>query len=153
MVRLTTQASAAKARADVSARTDRAPATALQCFAELRVRERYGLQDQGPAFVCCNSKLASIFAVEPTCEQQGATNIWAQRCRKLTQHRSETVALGQRNVIEVQRTCRWHSVVRGEHDFRREATDCSRDRRDNDFVQAVGDLVACEDEHRSTLVR
>lgn len=61
-------------------------------------------------------------------------------------------ALRQRDVIEVQCAHDGHAVVNRPHDLRCKAANGPGDRDDDDFVQAIDDLVATQDEDGPSLV-
>lgn len=68
-------------------------------------------------------------------------------------YRSESIPLGQGDVIEIKRTFRRHSFVLCYHDLCFQSSNCARRRSYYDFVQRVECLVASQNQHRSPLIR
>src|ERR1017187_1610968 len=71
---------------------------------------------------------------------------------RLAQDWTNSITLGQRYVVEVQRARGRHPVVRRQDYLSRQSTNCPRRRYDDDLVQTFNDGVSSENQHRPPLI-
>src|SRR5438552_3283490 len=99
------------------------------------------------------SGLANFLASEAACDKKRLAHLRPSRLRQATKRRSNPVALGQRNVVEVQGTYDWHAVIRRQDHLRSQSTNRSRHWRNDHFVQVFQYFVSREDQIWATLIR
>lgn len=85
--------------------------------------------------------------------QQRFTRFGPSVLRKRAYHRSESLPLGERHVIEVQCAGGRHAVILGQDDLGVQPSCCSCRGDNDDFVEPVDHFIASQDQYRAAFVR
>ena len=90
--------------------------------------------------------------IEAARDKQRTPHFNPSRFRQTAQSRADSISLRECHVIEVECAHCWHTVISGQDYLRRQSSNRSRSRYDNDFVQAVDEFTSREDENGPALV-
>jgi hypothetical protein len=97
-------------------------------------------------------RLDGFWFIEAARDKQRTPHFNPSRFRQTAQSRADSIPLRECHVIEIQRAHCWHTVVAGQDYLRRQSSNSSRSRYDNDFVQAVDEFISREDENGPALI-
>jgi hypothetical protein len=90
--------------------------------------------------------------IEAARDEQRTPHFNPSRFWQTAESRADSIPLRECYVIEIQRAHCWHTVISGQDYLRRQSSNRSSSRYDNDFVQAVDEFTSREDENVPSLV-